>query len=262
MNLNLENQSVLITGSSSGIGRSIAEGFLEENARVILTGRNKRTLSSTADELIDKYIKENVFSFAGDLNDPNELKSIHQFILKEIGNIDHLICNVGSGKSVNVLDEDVTEFKRMLQINLLNTVGIVDELIPLLGQKPFKNHCHPSITFIGSICGIESIGCPVAYASAKSALISYAKNISFPLGRKGVRVNVVSPGNIMFPGSTWEQKIKENHKKVHEMLENNVPLKCFGDPKDVANVTTFLSSKRARFVNGVNWVVDGGQTRS
>mgnify|MGYP000630158636 CR=1 FL=1 len=83
MNLNLENQSVLITGSSSGIGRSIAEGFLEENARVILTGRNKRTLSSTADELIDKYIKENVFSFAGDLNDPSELKSIHQFILKK-----------------------------------------------------------------------------------------------------------------------------------------------------------------------------------
>ena len=75
-----------------------------------------------------------------------------------------------------------------------------------------KTNSYPGITFIGSICGVETLGCPVAYASAKSALISYAKNISRPMGRQGIRVNIVTPGNILFTGSTWEKKISEDKK--------------------------------------------------
>ena len=80
----------------------------------------------------------------------------------------------------------------------------------------------------------------------------------FPAGEEGIRVNVVSPGNIMFPGSTWEKKIEEDPRKVDEMLKNEVPLQCFGNIEDVACVV-FLASKRAKFVNGANWIVDGGK---
>ena len=262
MNLELKNQTVLITGSGSGIGRGIAEGFLKEKALVLITDLNKTALINTENEFSSKYGVEKILKYFGDLDKPDILKSLYQFIMDKTGGLDHLVCNIGSGMSAPPLDENVTEFQRMLDINLLNAVGIVNQFYPLLEKSVSHDGCYPSITFVGSICGVETLGCPVAYASAKSALVSYAKNISFPLGRKGIRVNVVSPGNIMFSGSTWEKKIEEDPEKVETMLKNEVPLQCFGNIEDVANTIVFLASKQAKFVNGANWVVDGGQTRS
>ena len=262
MNLELNNQSVLITGSGSGIGRGLAEGFLKEKALVILSDLNEKFLDNTAEELSSSYDRDRVLKFFGDLNEPETLENLYQFIIEKAKGLDHLVCNIGSGKSVPPLDEDVSEFQRMLDINLLNAVGIVNQFFPLLEKSVSKDGCFPSITFVGSICGVETLGCPVAYASAKSALVSYAKNISFPLGKKGIRVNVVSPGNIMFPGSTWEKIIAKDPGKIDAMLKNEVPLQCFGNIEEVANTIVFLASKQAKFVTGANWVVDGGQTRS
>jgi len=262
MKLELNNRRVLITGSGRGIGRGIADGFLKEDATVILTALNETSLINTAEEFSKQYNKQKILKYFGDLNKLNTLESLYQFIIERTKGLDHLVCNIGSGKSVPPLEEDVTEFQRMLDINLLNAVGIVNQFFPLLEKSVSKDDCYPSITFVGSICGIETLGCPVAYATAKSALVNYAKNISFPMGRKGIRVNVVSPGNIMFPGSTWEKKVEEDPKKVDTMLKNEVPLQCFGDIEDVASAVVFLASNKAKFVSGANWVIDGGQTRS
>ena len=262
MNMELINQSVLITGSGSGIGRGIAEGFLKEKALAILSDLNETFLNNTAEEFSNLHDKDKVLKFFGDLKKSDTLETLYQFIIENAGGLNHLVCNIGSGQSVPPLEEDVTEFQRVLDINLLNAVGVVNQLLPLLEKSVSKDGGYPSITFVGSICGVETLGCPVAYASAKSALVSYAKNISFPLGMKGIRVNVVSPGNILFPGSTWQKKIEEDPEKIAEMLKNEVPLQCFGNIEDIANTIVFLASKRAKFVNGANWVVDGGQTRS
>ena len=114
--------------------------------------------------------------------------------------------------------------------------------------------------FISSIAGVEAIGAPINYSTAKSALIAFSKNLSKKLAGR-VRVNTIAPGNINFPGSSWEEKIKADEKKVKEII-NNVPMKRFGTPKEIANSAVFLSSDKASFITGALLIIDGGQTVS
>ena len=115
---------------------------------------------------------------------------------------------------------------------------------------------------ISSICGLEALGCPVPYAAAKAALESYVRNAAWPLGQRGVRINSVAPGNILFPGSTWERKLAINAAGVNAMLQREVALHSLGRPEDVARLVAYLASPAASFITCATYVVDGGQTRS
>ena len=131
MKLGLDGQYVLVTGSSKGIGRGIAEAFLRENAKVILTGRQKTILHATMQELADSFSQESVLSFAGDLSQGSVAQDLAEFIENKVGQLDHLVCNIGSGASVPPLQEDTKEFQRMLDINLLSAVTAIKAMLPL-----------------------------------------------------------------------------------------------------------------------------------
>ncbi len=113
--------------------------------------------------------------------------------------------------------------------------------------------------FISSITGIEAIGAPVDYSTAKTAVIALAKNMAKKLG-EDVRINVLAPGNIIFPEGNWEKKVKDDPIKIKEYINNTVPMKRFGTPEDIADSAVFLCSSRAKFITGSLLVVDGGQT--
>jgi 3-oxoacyl-[acyl-carrier protein] reductase len=261
MDLQFDGRIILVTGSTKGIGKGIAAGFLQEGATVVLTGRDRAVLERQQDVFQKLYSPERLRGVVGDLQQIAAIEELSGFLESEFGRLDHLVCNIGSGRSLPPLEENDAEWRRMLDINLLSAASCVRLLLPLL-KKSAARDGSAGITFIASICGVEPLGCPVAYAAAKTALIAYAKNIALPLGKSGIRVNVVSPGNVIFPGSTWEDKLAKSPEAVKAMLQREVPLQRLGTVEEVASVVVFLASRQAAFVTGANWVVDGGQTRS
>jgi len=255
MNLDLKNKVVLITGSSRGIGRAVALGFACEGARPVITGRFPEDVARTVSDV--SAMGGEGFGFVGDIKDEGEIKKCIEQVISKWQKIDILVANLGSGKGQRGWDADGKEWDRLIELNLFSGVKAAKSTIPYISKSEGGN-----IVFIASIAGLETLGAPPAYEAAKSAVISYSKYLARTLGEKNVRVNTVAPGNIIFPGSTWEEKMNEDREAVESLIKNEVPLKRFGQADEVANAVLFLASSKATFVTGTCLIVDGGQTRT
>jgi 3-oxoacyl-[acyl-carrier protein] reductase len=243
----------LVTGSSHGIGRAIAEAFVGAGYRVAFNGRDKERLTAT----VTATSSSNAIALPGDVTVPNEARTLVARTLEAFGQLDVLVCNVGSGRSVPPGQETQDEWMRMLSLNLLSTTNMVEA-----SQHALASSCG-NVVCISSICGQEVIsGAPITYSAAKAALNAYIRGMARPLGLQRVRINGVAPGNILFPGSVWERKLAENADGVQLMLDQNVALRQLGTPQNVAELALWLSSPAAEFVTGSIYVVDGGQVRT
>lgn len=250
MNLNLENKSVVVIGGSRGIGLSIAEGFLDEKAKVSIIARN------ISDKLKSKLIKEGnkVNFYEGDATDKKSLISISELILKKSNGIDAVIANVGNGKSsLDSLQSD-SNWEESWDINFKSALNSANIFLPIINTLG-------SFTFISSIAGKEYLGAPNSYSVAKSAINTLMKSLSHKFGNK-IRINSIAPGNIIFKNSRWEEILSKSPELVNKMLEDKVPLKRFGTPEEIANVSVFITSPKASFISGACIIVDGGQTIS
>ncbi|MBD9484371.1 SDR family oxidoreductase [Pseudomonas sp. PDM14] len=250
MNLNLNGKVALVTGSSAGIGFEIAQQLALEGCQVVLNGRNPERLRVAQEQIMGAS------SVLADVRDPEACQSLVQRVIEQHGRLDVLVCNVGSGASVPPGKETPTEWHRVLELNLHSTTQTVwaasDALVASRGN----------VICISSICGIEALGCPVAYAAAKAAVESYVRNSARSFGKHGVRINSIAPGNILFEGSVWERKLKEDRGAVESMLQRDVALARLGSPQDVARLAAYLASPLGGFITGATYVVDGGQLRS
>ena len=253
-----KNKIIFISGSSRGIGKGIAKYLLKSDYSVIINGRDEDTLNKAFNEL-SQISNDQIFSIRGDITKSNDISMIKTFIERKFGSINHLVCNVGSGKSKTGLDESISEFRNMFEINFFNAVMLTKKLLPSIVNNKSKNK---SITFISSIAGFEYLDCPISYSCAKSSLNVFSKSLSKTLGPDGIRVNTISPGNIFFEGSTWEEKIIKDKKLTTEYIKNNVPLNKFGSKGDIAQLVQYVISDKSSFITGSNFVIDGGQNNS
>jgi 3-oxoacyl-[acyl-carrier protein] reductase len=256
MDLGLQGKKVLVTGSTRGIGLGIAEVLAAEGARVFLTGRSEEGLASAL-QALSRTSPSGPSGLAGDLLAENFLDQLVDRVRTEWTCLDVLVLNVGSGKSVGGSAIPAVEWHRMYDLNVVSSCELLQKALPLLRAGVTK-----SIVLIGSIAGIESLGAPLAYSAAKAALLKLAKDYSRLLAPEKIRVNLVAPGNVMFPGSTWDNKLRENRADVEMMLAREVPLQRFGTPHEIGRAVAFLASDASSFTTGSCLVVDGGQTRS
>jgi len=242
---------VLVTGSSRGIGFDIASRFVNDGHQVILNGRNEEQLKAASNLLSGTAFK------VADVSEPQEAKKLVDFVIMTWGRLDVLVCNVGDGRSVAAGKETLADWQKIFNVNLWSVTNMVESAMSELEKS---TGC---IVCISSICGMEYIpGAPVTYSVAKAALNAYVKVSSVYLGKKGIRINAIAPGNILFKDSVWERKFAEDPTNVEMMLTNSVPLSRLGKLHDVSEVVNFLASSSASFVTGTIWKCDGGQTRS
>lgn len=247
----LSGKRALVTGSSRGIGRAIAELLHSEGCRVAINARGHADLAAVAAELSDAVI------VVGDLSVSADAQRVVTEAVSQLGGLDIVICNVGGGRSVAPGDETPEEWQRVFALNLWSATNTVEAAwSALLASRG-------AVVCVSSICGLEVVaGAPVTYSAAKAALHAYVRGIARPLGRHGVRINAVAPGNILFDGSVWSRKLIADPAGVSAMLERDVALERLGTPREVAELVAYLASARAGFATGGIWTLDGGQVHS
>ncbi|MDJ0596268.1 MAG: SDR family oxidoreductase [Pleurocapsa sp. MO_226.B13] len=250
MDLRLTGKTVLVTGSGRGIGLAIAKILHQEGCCLALNARHETEIASIAANWVER-----VSFHVADVTQPEQCDRLINAVKREWGGLDLLVCNVGSGASVPPGQETPEEWHRVINLNLFATTNMVKAAREQLAASG------GAIVCISSICGLETLGAPIIYSAAKSALNSYVKGIARPLAQQGIRINAIAPGNILAKGGTWERKLKENPTGVQTMLEREVALQRLGKPEEIANFTAFLLSTKASFATGAVYVVDGGQIR-
>lgn len=253
MELNLDNKKVLITGASRGIGLSIAESFLKENAMTCIVSRGSNDLYKNEKKLQDIFGLEHIFASECDCTNLNSLNSLRKEIEKKWGTLDIVIVNVGDGKSSSDPLPSNEFWNKSWNNNFESALNTSRVFLPMLESS---KGC---LLFISSIAGIEAIGAPTDYSTAKAAINALSKNLAKKLA-PNVRVNVIAPGNVYFKGGSWDKKLLKDKANIQNLIESIVPMKRFATPGEIADSAVFLCSDRSSFITGATLVIDGGQT--
>jgi 3-oxoacyl-[acyl-carrier protein] reductase len=256
MDLGLSGKVALVAGSSRGIGLAIARRFLAEGASAMVTGRDAAALERAADALRSEFSAERVGAHEGDLGDGKVSSALIEATEDQLGPIDCLVLSAGTGRGPAGVQPGEAAWQEGLRANLETSVRVTEAALPGMIERG-----QGSIVFIASIAGLEAAGGPLPYSTAKAALISYSGRLARELAGKGVRVNCVAPGNVLFEGGSWEEKVSAEPERWQAYVEAEVPAGRFASPDEIAEPVVFLCSERASFIVGACLVADGGQTQ-
>ena len=246
----LKDKSILITGSSKGIGKSIAHQSALMGARVIISSRKLDACEATAKEINDDIGEEVAFPIACNIADDDQLKNLVDKTIYTLGSIDTLICNAATNTFMgSMLDMSIEQFDKVMHNNIRSNQLLCNLCLPNMIEKE-----DGSIIIISSIAAIK--GSPIlgAYNISKAADVMIVKNIAAEFGHKNIRANSIAPGLIKtdFAKGLWE-----NPDILKTVLHTN-PMKRIGDPDEIAGAAIMLSSKAGTYINGQTIVIDGG----
>jgi 3-oxoacyl-[acyl-carrier protein] reductase len=193
---------------------------------------------------------------ACDVASPDGASAAIEGAVRALGGLDLVIANVGKSFARDAAQLDDDDLARSLDANLWTAARVAQRAVPHLEAAGGG-----SITLIASIWGREAGGAP-GYNVAKAGVIALAKALARDHAKRGIRINSVAPGSILFPGGGWDRRMQADPDGIADMVRRDLPFGRFGTPEEVADVVTFVASPRARWISGACIVVDGGQSRA
>ena len=247
MELGLKGKNVLITGSTNGLGKAIAQLMAQEGANVVINGRNKEKANKLAEDIRNTY-KTEIAVVPADLSEENAAEDLFRKSVKALGKIDVLVNNAGIWPTAYVRDMEKKEFERTIYMDLevpyILSRMMVNHLISREEKGKIINVVSQA-AFHGSTTGHAH------YAAAKSGLVTFMISLAREVAKYGITVNAVAPG------ITETDMMKAVPKNVIEPMIAQIPLRRLGQPEDIANAFVFLASDEASYITGVVLSVDG-----
>ena len=261
MDMGLKGKTAVITASSLGLGKAMAQGLAQEGANVTICARRNNPLETAKNEI--EKVGGQVLSIKADMNSKDDIEKVISETVSRFGKLDILINNAGDAEVGRKIEDEDDVWQATYNINVWSCVRAIRAAVPHMRKNGGGN-----IINVASVSGHSGLAGMADYNSAKAAMLSLTKTFAADLAPDNIRVNAVNPALIHTP--LWERLAKENFvgsvgDSVDEVFENlskqMLLIPRYGKPEEVANVTTFLASERASFVTGACWNVDGGFTK-
>ncbi len=257
MNLfDLSGKVAIITGSSRGIGRAIAERMAEHGAQVVISSRKAEPCQVVADDLNARYPGPNgqprAIVVPANISSKEALQHLVDETNRQFGRVDILVCNAASnpyyGPQAGITDD---QFRKILDNNIVANHWLISMVVPQMIERR-----EGSIIIVSSIGGLR--GSPIigAYCISKAADMQLARNLAVEYGQHNIRVNCIAPGLIKtdFAKALWEDEAALAQRNQH------TPLRRIGEPDEIAGAAVYLASKAGSFMTGQSLVIDGGVT--
>ena len=240
-------KTVVITGGTSGIGLQTAKAFVQEGARIVVTGRDEKALQAARLEL-----GPGVLAIRSDAGKPADLEGLAAAVRSHLGGaLDVLFFNAGIAKFAPAEGTTEALWDETFDINTKGAFFTTQKLLPFLKAGS-------SVVFNTSVVDVKGFPGAAAYGASKAALRSLVRTLAAELVDKGIRVNAVSPGPIETPILKKAGLNQEQADAFAAQLKAANPMKRFGQPDEVARAVLFLASSEASYTTGVDFPVDGG----
>jgi len=249
---NLNNKNILITGSSKGIGKSIALNYAKLGAKVIISSRTINDCEITASEINNEVGAELAFPIAANISHEEQLNFLVTETRKLLGTIDVLVCNAATNTHMgSMLDMPIEAFDKVMNNNIRSNQILSNLVIPEMVDRN-----DGAIIIISSIAALRGTSILGAYNISKAADVMIVKNIAAEFGKNNIRANSIAPGLIKtdFAKDLW------NNPDILKSVLRTTPMGRIGTPDEIAGVAVLLASKAGEYINGQTIVVDGGTT--
>ena len=234
-------KTVLITGSSKNLGAYLTKYYLNKEFRVI--GISKKTKSE---------INKN--TFLCDLSSEKKTLVLFKKLKKKYRKIDLIISCAGASKKTFNKSETAKDWNFALDNNFFCFTNLLYSYTKIYKKKPTK------IIVISTIASDKITKAPITYSVAKCALNFYAKIKAKELAKDNIKINIISPGNILMDNNNWSKKIKRNPQMIKKYIKNNVPLNKFCEPSQIAELCDYLLGRSGDNITGSKFIIDGGET--